>query len=223
MAGFDGEGRAVNAGKLVTDFTGSDALYLAGQLALQTKHRTDAMGGVVHGRHTFPIAGPTVHILLVTCLQELNATQVAPVVHFLHKQILAAVNHGFHHHVNLATGFGGFHDALTILYAGGHRNRTGHVLARFQGHDAVLGVIANRGVDVHRVHIGVGQHVFIGGVASAGGHIELVRQLVEARFIALAQGHDFGIRVRLINGDELGTKAQSDQSYFQLAHNHSPV
>src|SRR5581483_2811048 len=74
----------------------------AARLAQDRQTRTDAVGGVVHRRQAGPVVGPAVHVLLMAAAQELNAAQFALVVQVLGEKVLAGIDDGLHHHVDLA-------------------------------------------------------------------------------------------------------------------------
>lgn len=69
------------------------------------------------------------------------------------------------------------------------------------------GVIADGAVDVNAIDIGIAQQRFKIRVPFRDS--KLVPQSVHLRFIATAQCHDFGIGMRLVDRNELGTKTKS--------------
>ena len=48
----------------------------------------------------------------------------------------------------------------------------------------------------------------------------LIGYLVQVLLVALAQGHDLGIRVALIDRYELGSEAESNDGYFGFFNTH---
>ena len=130
-----------------------------GVLAEERQARADAVGGVVHRRKAFPVAGPAVHVLLVAAAQELDPAELALVVQLLDEQVLAAVDDGLHHHVDLAALSLRLDDLTALVDRGGHRHRAGHVLAGSERGDRLRGVIGDRRVDVDGVDVRVGEQL----------------------------------------------------------------
>ena len=141
-------------------------------------------------------------------LEELEFAQVPIVVEFLHVEEFTGVNHGFHHHVLHAAFRGKFDDGLAILHRGSHRNGTGHVLARAHGLQGRLGMMRDRGVDVNGIDIGIFKQLRV--IGESLDDTVLVGDLVQVLLVALAQGHDLGVGMALIDRDELGSKAEAN-------------
>ena len=144
------------------------------------------MRGVVHRRQAGPVVGPAVHVLLVAAAQELDAAQLALVVQLLDEQVFAAVDDGFHHHVDLAARPLGLDELLALLDGGGHRHGAGDVLAGLEGGEALGGVVGDRRVDVDGVDVGVVEQLVVVGVADldAEAVAALVQPLVRRRQMA---------------------------------------
>ncbi len=175
------------------------------------------MGRIVHRDHLLPVARPAVHVLRVRGGQVLNLAEFAALVHLLDEQELAAVDHGFGHHV-LQAGLRHFLNNLAALVdRGGHRHRAHHVLAGVECLQRHPSVVGDRAVDVDKVDIGVGQHVFVTGVAF--GDAESLADLVQFRFVAAAQGNDIRLRVCLVDGEELGAEPEANhRDIYRLLH-----
>ncbi len=185
------------------------------QLAQQGQAGADAVGGVVHGRQAGPVIGPAVHVLLMAAAQELDASQFALVVEFLHKQVFPAVNDGLHHHVDLAGGPLRLDQLFALLDGGGHGHGAGDVFAGLERRQALGGVVGDGRVDVHGVDRGVLEHVFVAGVASLDA--ETVAALVQLGLVAAANGGQLGVGVCLVDGDELGAETEPDDADADLA------
>ena len=99
MRRLDGERRVVFADQLLADGTGTEAGDVFRLGLRQRQARADAMRGVVHRRQTRPVIRPTVHVLLMARLQELDFAQLALLVHLLDEQKFAGIDDGFGHHV----------------------------------------------------------------------------------------------------------------------------
>ena len=201
--------RTVDRGEVLGDLPRAEAAHLGRVAARQRQHRADTVGGVVHRRQARPVIRPAVHVLLVRGLQELNPAEVAVLVELLHEQELARVHDGLHHHVLLAARDLRLNDALAVLDAGRHRHRAGDVLAGLQRLNGLLGVERNRRVDVDRVDVRVLQQLGVIGVALLDP--EGVADGVQLLLIALADRDRHRIRVSLVDGDELGAKAEPDE------------
>src|SRR3954471_538261 len=74
--GFDGERAAVLWNECLVDAARAMTHDMLGVLAQQGKAGTHAVRGVVHRREAFPVAWPSVHVLLMTSAEELNAAQL---------------------------------------------------------------------------------------------------------------------------------------------------
>ena len=177
-------------------------------MAAQAEKGADAVSGVVHGRKSGPVAGPTVHVLLMGGFEELELAEFAIIVKLFHEEELAGVDDGFHHHVFQARGGAEIDDCFTVLDGGRHGDGAGDVLASLEGGDGLLGVIGNGGVDVDGVDRGISEDVFEIGVALFDAIF--IADLVERGFGALTNGHEIGVRMALVNGDEFGTEAEAD-------------
>ena len=142
----------------------------------------------------------------------LDLAELALLVHLLDEQELAAVDDRLGHHV-LQAGVG--HELANLLAVGDvrrHRHGAHHVLARLQRLLAHPGVVRNRAVDVDEVDVGVRQHLLVLGVSL--GDLEGVGHLIHLGLIAAANGHDLGLRMPLIDRNELRTEAQTDNCRF---------
>ncbi len=176
------------------------------------------MGGVVHRGQAGPVAGPAVHVLLVAGLQELDFAEFAATIELLHEEKLPRVNHRFHHHVFQAGLARELHDLLAVLDGGGHRHGAGDVFAGAQGLDGLRGVIGDGRVDVHGLDLRIGEQLVV--VLITFFDSEVVGDFVELLAVALADGDETGVRMRLINGDELCAEAEPDDGDVDLAVAH---
>jgi hypothetical protein len=129
-------------------------------------------------------------------------------------QVLARVDHGFHHHVLLARGFRSLDDLPALVNAGSHRHGAGDVLAGFQRRHAHRRMLVNGGVDVHHIDVGIFEHLVVVGVALLD--VEGVADGIELILAALANGVHIGIRVILVDGDELCPEAQAGYGNIDL-------
>jgi hypothetical protein len=127
---------------------------------------------------------------------------------------LARVDDGLHHHVVPPGCLGGIDDRLDLLERGRHRDGAGHVLARLQRGDRLSRMVRDRRVDVHGVDVRIAKHVCHVGVAPRDP--ELVGCLRQRCRRPLADRQHLGVRVRLIDGNELGAEAESDDPYPDL-------
>ena len=114
----------------------------------------------------------------------------------------------------LAAGALGLDDRPALVDRGGHRHGAGHVLAGLEPGQALAGVVGDGRVDVDGVDLGIGQHVVELRVAL--GDAERVAQLVELLLAALADGVHLGLRMVLIDGNELGPKTQTHDRHANL-------
>ena len=154
VRGLDGERRAVVLDEFLADRAGAEAGDVFGRGVRQREHRADAVRGVPHRRQARPVVGPAVHVLLVAGLEELDLAELALVVELLDVEELAGVDDGLHHHV-LQAGLACTRSTIflqsAMLVAIGHG--AGDVLAGLEGRDGHPGVIGDRRVDVHGVHV----------------------------------------------------------------------
>ncbi len=124
--------------------------------------------------------------------KELNPTEFALVVHLLDEQIFAGVNDRLHHHVDLADLALKLDDLAAFVDGRRHRHRAGDVLAGLQGGQGLGGMIGDRRIDMHRVHVRVFQQLFVLGIACLDA--ELIANLVHLGFVAPADGVHLGNR-----------------------------
>ena len=143
VATLDRVGGSVALVHFFADRSRAEAGDILGLMASDTEKWADAVRGVVHGRESGPVAGPTVHVLLVGGFEELEFAEFAVIVELFHKEELASVNDSFHHHVLEAGGGAEFDDCFTVLDGGRHGDGAGDVLASLEGGDGLLGVIGN--------------------------------------------------------------------------------
>ena len=182
----------------------------------KAEHRTDAVRRVVHRRQPRPVARPAVHVLLVARLQELQLAQGTVLVELLHVEELAAEYDRLHHHVAEAGGVAELDDAFAVLDTGRHGHGAGDVFARFERGDRHRRVVGNRRVDMDEVDVGIFQQLGVVGVAAADP--ECVADPVEAAAVALADREHVGVRVPLINRDELGAEPEADDGCTKRRH-----
>ena len=220
---LDGERAAVAADQVLADATrpvADDALRV---LAQQGQAGAHAVGGIPHGREARPVVGPAVHVLLMAAPQELEPAQLALVVQLLDEQVFAAVHDGLHHHVDLAALPLGLDDLPALVDARAHRHGAGDVLARLEGRDRHPGVIRDRRIDVDGVDLGVLEHLLVVGVT--GGDLVAIAAFIQALLVAAADAVHLRAGIVLIDGDELGAEAQSDDCHtdrFVVCHRRIP-
>ncbi len=141
-------------------------------------------------------------------LEKLDLPQLALVVEFFDIEIFAGVNDCLHHHI-LEPGFlCELDDLAAILDRRGHRHRAGHVFAGLQCLDRLRGVIRNGRVDMHRIDLGIAQQLIIVGIAFLDP--EGVLNGLQFLRVALADGHQVGVGMRLIDGNKFGAEAEAD-------------
>src|SRR5262249_15001099 len=80
-------------------------------------------------------------------------------------------------------------------------------------------VVGDRRVDVDVIDVGIRENVFVAMVAL--GDAEGITHLIEFTLGALADSVHVGQRVLLVNGDELGAKAQTDDRHVELLVGHA--
>ena len=80
------------------------------------------------------------------------------------------------------------------------------------------GVIGDGGIDMDGIDLGIGEK--IGVVRVALFNAVFVADLVELGFGALADGCHFSVRVALVDGDEFGAEAETDDCdiWFGCGH-----
>src|SRR5436190_11871631 len=139
--------------------------------------------------------------------QELNAAELARVVELLHEQILAAVDDGLHHHVDLAALPLHLDNLPALINGRCGRNGAGDMLAGPQCRDRLWSVVCNWRVDMNGVDVRVCQERLV--IRVAGLHPEPVAAVVELLPIAPADRVHFGGWMPLVNRDELRTEAEA--------------
>jgi hypothetical protein len=77
----------------------------------------------------------------VAAAQKLNPAQLARIVELFHEQVLAAVDDGLHHHVDLAALPLKFDNLPALVDRRRRRHRAGDVLARLQCGDGLRRMI----------------------------------------------------------------------------------
>ncbi len=150
----------------------------------------------------------------MTAAEELDAAQLTLVVEFFDEQILAAVDDGLHHHVDLADLTLELDDLAALVDRGAHGDGAGHVFAGLERGDRLRCVIGDRRVDVNGVYVGVLEQLVVAGVAL--GDFVAIADLVHFGLVAAADGVHLGVGMGLVNGDKLGSEAQPDDrhAYF---------
>ena len=179
-------------------------------VAAEAQDGSDAVGRVMHWRESGPVAGPSIHILLVAGFEKLEFAEFAIVIEFLHVKELPGVDDRFHHHVVEAGFSAQFDDGLAVFLRGRHRDGASDVLAGFESGDGLFGVVRNRRIDVDRINLGVCEKLFVVSVTFFDS--KLVADFIEGGFSALADRRHFGVRVALVNGNEFGTKSEAYDS-----------
>jgi hypothetical protein len=153
--------------------------------------------------------------------QELDAPQFAFLVQLLGEQILPAVDDGLHHHVDLAALPLRLDDAPAFVDGRRRGHGARHVLAGLERRDRLRGVIRDGRVDMHGVDIRVCQQVFVARIPCRDP--ELLAAGVELFPVATADAVHLGIRVSLVDGNELGAEAQThDRHSHFICHQTSP-
>ena len=137
------------------------------------------------------------------------------------EQIFAAVDHGLHHHVDLAALALQLDDLAAFIDRRRRRDRAGDVLAGLQRGDRLRRMIGNRRVDVDGIDVRIGEERVVVGVARLDA--EPIAARVELLPIAAADRIHFGIRMALINRDEFRAKAQTDDCHTNLPVTHSTI
>ena len=217
---LDRERAAVFRNQRLVDAPRAMADDVFGVLAEDRQARADAVRRVVHRRKAFPVPRPALHVLLVAAAQELDAPELALVVELLRKQVLAAVDDGLHHHVDLAALALRFDDLPAFVDRRGRRHRAGDVLPRLEGSNRLRRVVGNRRVDVHRIDVGVREQLLEARIPRLDA--ELVAAGVELLPIAPADPVHLRVRVLLIDGDELGAETETDDGYSDLVWHSIP-
>src|ERR1044071_6608751 len=151
-------------------------------------------------------------------LEKLDLPKLSLLIKLFDVKKFARIHDGFHHHVFLPRLFRQIHDLLTILDARGHWHGAGDVLARFQGSDRLPGVIGNRRIDMDNVHPRVFQQIL--DIAVPSLHSESVTDRIELFPRALADRIHVGVRVTLVNGDELRSETEADNRHVNLLRTH---
>ncbi len=190
------------------DPAGAVADDVLGVLADERQARADAVRGVVHRWKAFPVSRPAVHVLLVAAAQELDPPELALVVQLLHEQVLAAVDDGLHHHVDLAALALRLHDLAALVDRRRRRHGAGDVLAGLERCDRLRRVIRDRRIDVDGVDVRVAQQILVARVARRDA--EPVAARVELGLVAAADGVHLGVRVPLVDRNELGAEPEPD-------------
>lgn len=146
---------------------------------------------------------------------ELDATEPAGVPEFADVEILAAPDDGLHHHVFLPALLAGLHDLPGLLEGGAGGHGAGDVLAGAEGGDRLRGVEMDGRVDVDRIDLGVPDQVLEALVALF--HPERLPDGIQLLLRALADGVHVRQGMPLVDGDEFGTEAESDDRDVQFA------
>ena len=179
-------------------------------LPVSAEHRADAVRGVVHRRHAGPVGRPVArgHLLVVRGADELDAAELALRHQLLHEQVLAGEDGRLHHAVLLARLLLRLDDQAALLDGARHRHGACHVLARLQRVDAHPGVLVDGRVDMHRIHVRIGDQ--LGEISVARRDAELIAHFVQVRLVPLADGVDVGVGVALVDRDELRAEPHAD-------------
>ena len=208
VGGLDGEGGVVFRDEFGADRAGAETGDVFGGGIGEREHGADAVRGIPHGREARPVVRPAVHVLLVARLEKLDFAEVAAVVEFFDVEVFAGVNDRLHHHVVEASFFGEIDDAFAIGDGGRHRDGAGDVFAGFERFDGLLGVVGDRRVDVNGVDVGILEELVVIGVAARNA--EGVLNGFKFLRVALADGEQVGVGVRLVNRNKLGAETKAD-------------
>ena len=208
VAGFDGEGGVVAVVHLLADGAGGEAGNVFGFVPTKTKKWSDAMSGVVHGGEAGPVSGPSVHVLLMGGLEELEFPEFPFVIELLHEEEFTGVNHRFHHHVFEAGRLGQLYDGFTILDGGCHGDGAGNVFTRFEGRNRLLGVIWDGRVDMDCVDVRISEEVLVALVAFFDA--VFIPDFIQSRLGTLTNCREFSPGMALVDGDEFGSKTEAD-------------
>ena len=79
----------------------------------------------------------------------------------------------------------------------------------------------DRSVDVNRIDIRILQQLLV--IGKPLGNAVLIGNLVQVLLVALAQGHDLGVGMALIDWYELGSETESDDGYFGFFDTHNSI
>ena len=90
------------------------------------------------------------------------------------------------------------------------------MLSRFERLNGKWSVAGYWRVDVHRIDIRVLQQLLVRRVSLRQLDAKLIANLIKRIVAPLANGRDASTWVFLINGNELGSKAESDEGYVDL-------
>lgn len=154
--------------------------------------------------------------MLVRTAQELQPADLAGLVEVFEIEELARVDRRFHHHVDLAGLLFQAHDLLALLGLERHGHRAGHVFARLERLNAHPAVALQIGVDVHRVDVGILEHLVKVGIAL--GNVKLVGKGVELGRIPAADRHALRLVPRLVDRHKLRAKPKSNHCHTYFVH-----
>jgi hypothetical protein len=172
----------------------------------------------MHRRKARPVAGPALetHVLLVRAAEKLNAAELSRILERLHEQEFPGVDRGLHHHVVLAGTPFRLDDSFELVDRRAHRHGTGAVLSRVQRCNRHRRMVENGGHDMDCIDRAVCEHQLVVGVASGDG--ELVRNLRELLFVALADRYHLAVGMVLVDRDELLSESEPHNSYSHPFH-----
>ncbi len=221
MARLDREGVVRFLRQPLIDGARAEAGDIFGPLANQPQHGADHVSRVVHRDHPFPILGPTFHVLWVAGLQVLDFSKFTLVEQPFDKQIFAAVDDCFRHHVLQARLFHQVDNLPALVDRRCHRYRAEHVFAGPQGGDRHGGMIGNGRIDMDEVDFRIGQYVVVAGVPFVD--TQGIANLVQMALGSLADGNRTGQGMLLVDGDELGPEAQADHGHIELYIFQGPI
>ncbi len=96
-----------------------------------------------------------------------------------------------------------------LLHRGGHRHGAGDVLPRVEAGLRHPGVRSDGGVDVDGIELRIGEQRLV--AVETPLHAELIAHLLQALLVALADRVHLGVRMPLVDGDELDAESEADQ------------
>jgi len=176
------------------------------------------VGGIVHGRKSFPVARPSRHFLLVAPAHELDSPEFPRVAQFTNEQELASIDGSLHHHVVLAVAFCRVDDLSAFFNSGGGGHGASDMLAGVERGNALGCVKMNGRVDMDRIHFRIAKEGFEIRIALL--YSELVADFVQPRLGALADRIHVRLGMVLINRNKFLAEPQTDNSHIDFSLRH---
>ncbi len=151
-------------------------------------------------------------------LDELDFAQRAAVSELLHVEILAGIDHCFHHHVLQPSLFRQLDDLFAIRNARRHRHGAGDVFAGFERGDGLPGMIGDGRINVDEIHFRIFQQLLEIRVTLL--HAKGIADRVQFFARPLANGVHAGVGMALVDGNEFGPETEADNSNVQFPVTH---